>query len=473
MLAIRVDTPFDSKDWIFEIKLDGFRALSYISKGTIQLKSRSNHLLNHQFPGIVKELEKIKDQVILDGEIVVLDKNGRSQFQLIQNYKERKNPLYYFVFDLLYMNGKDLRKWPLIDRKKALQKLLKPITFSSIRYCEHIDEKGVAFFKAAQKLQLEGIIGKRKDGPYLSKRSSDWVKIKTEMRQEFVIGGFTKPKGGREHFGSILVGFYDEGHYIFAGHVGGGFDSHELQRVYRELKPLIRKKCPFIVPPQTETNVTWVKPSLVCEVKFLEWTEEKIMRQPIYLGMRKDKDPKRVVLESLQARVSSDSILTNLDKTFWPKEGYTKGDLIEYYSQIAKTILPYLKDRPIMLHRFPEGIEKSSFYQKNIPTTVPKWVKTVRIRSDGKVICFLEINDLKSLLFAINLGSIDLHPFISRSDKLEFPEFCVIDLDPVNIPFKQVVVVAKSIHNILERCKIKNFCKTSGEGAAYLYSTTG
>lgn len=481
MLATLVSAPFSSEEWLFEIKWDGYRALAFINKGEVRLKSRANKLLNAKFPSIIENLEKIDEQVILDGEIVVVDEEGKSHFQLIQNYqKSEKGNLYYYVFDLLFKNGEDLRNLPLTNRREILKNFLNEHSFSLIRFSDDIFKDGESFFKEAAKKQLEGIIGKKITSIYQSRRSQDWVKIKTGLRQEVVIGGFTAPRGSRKKFGSLLVGVYDDQNELnYVGHVGGGFDSKLLEIVYHKLIPLIRKKSPFKKEPEANEAVTWVKPQLVCEVSFAEWTKDNRMRQPIFHGLRTDKIPKSIKKEMAElppkagvkkekSKNSSEKIaLTNLDKIYWKEENYTKGDLLEYYKIVSPIILPYLKDRPIMMHRFPNGIGGKDFYQKDF-NACPDWIKIYPIQHEETVIHYLGISDLHSLLYVVNLGSIDLHPFLSRYQKLEYPDYCVIDLDPLEIDFEKVVEAALVAHEILEEIKIKHYCKTSGSKGLHL-----
>ena len=284
MLATLINEPFDDEEWIFEVKWDGFRALAFVEPGLAALKSRTHRLFT-QFPTLIEELATVKDKVVLDGEIVVLDEKGVSKFQLIQNYnKTNEGDLYYFVFDILSKDGKDLRALPLIERKKIVKKLINKWKLPSICYSEHIEKEGKEFFKLAKKLKLEGIMAKKADSPYLSKRSSYWKKIKLGHTQKVVIGGFTPPKGSREKFGALLVGTYEKDKLIYAGRVGGGFDTGQLSEIYETLTPLIQKKSPFDskVP---EKNATWVKPVLICEVSFAEWTNDNRMRHPIFKGL--------------------------------------------------------------------------------------------------------------------------------------------------------------------------------------------
>ncbi|MBA3957416.1 MAG: hypothetical protein H0X51_03340 [Parachlamydiaceae bacterium] len=281
MLCTLVEEPFDRKNWIFEIKWDGYRALTEIENGHVKIYSRNQQSFNARFPSIVAALETLPvKNAVLDGEIVVLDSEGRSRFQLMQNEKNRqRGALCYCLFDLLFLDGKDLRQEPLIERKKLLKGLLKQVNLE-IRYSDHIKEKGEAFFRAAVKNQLEGIVAKDGDSTYQMKRSKDWLKIKVRLRQEVVIGGFTQPRGSRKNFGSLLAGVYEGKKLRFVGHVGVGFNQQSLQEIYEKLVPLIQKKSPFDPIPKEPASVQWVKPVLVCEVSFAEWTDEGVMRQP-------------------------------------------------------------------------------------------------------------------------------------------------------------------------------------------------
>lgn len=299
MLATLAEEPFDSKDWIFEVKFDGYRAIAE-KKKQVRLLSRNEKSFNERFPEIVKELERLPGTFTLDGEIVILDEHGRSRFQLLQNYpKEKTGTPYYYLFDILSYGGKDLTDVPLLDRKRILKALLQQIKSKRLKYSEQVDGKGIAFFQKAKKLQLEGIIAKRKKSAYQHRRSADWLKIKTRLRQEVVIGGFTPPKGSRQKFGALLVGVYEKGNLIYVGSVGGGFDEKRLADVYAQMVKRIRTKSPFAEPPRLAA--TWIKPDLVCEVVFAEWTRDGNLRQPIFKGMRIDKKAKEVVREHAQA----------------------------------------------------------------------------------------------------------------------------------------------------------------------------
>lgn len=478
-LAFASDKPFDSKEWLFEIKWDGYRAIAEVEDQHVKLYSRNSLSFNQRFPVIIKALQQLHVEAVFDGEIVVLDKQGKSNFQALQNYqKTGKGNLCYYIFDLLYYGGHDLRSLPLLQRKQLLKSLLSSSKELTIRFSEHVLTRGKDFFAAIEKQRLEGMMAKEINSPYTSRRSRSWLKIKTHNRQEAIICGFTAPKGSRKEIGALLLGVYENGKLRYIGRAGGGFSDKSLVETKALLTPLIIDKSPFANPPGTRSTVKWLKPTLVCEVSFAEWTEEGIMRQPIFLGIREDKDPKEVKREGVIEKPTTslimkkrpkDITLTNLDKIFWPKEGYTKGDLIHYYQEMAPYVLPYLKNRPQSLRRYPNGIEEDGFFQKNIDSSFPEWVPSIEIKHEEKSIKYMMIQDLKSLLFAANLGCIDFNPFNSRISHLNQPDYMVLDLDPVNVSFEKVVETALVIHDILDSMDIPNYCKTSGSRGMHIY----
>jgi bifunctional non-homologous end joining protein LigD len=284
-LATLIKEPFDSPDWIFEEKFDGIRALAHL-KDKVKLLSRNNLPLNKKFPQIVEELNKIKIDCVLDGEIVIFDKKRRSHFQLLQNYqKSQKGTPYYYLFDILFYQGKDLRKLPCIERRSILKSLLKKYKLSHVKFSKSVDKKGKDFFKKAKKRGWEGIIAKRKLSPYPSKRTREWLKIKVQKEKKMIIGGFTKPKGSRKYFGSLLVGFYKDGKLKYAGRVGTGFDQNRLKELYTKMKKWLSPHCPFSKEPKLQGPIFWIKPKLACKVSFTEWTNAKQLRHPVFQGL--------------------------------------------------------------------------------------------------------------------------------------------------------------------------------------------
>ena len=503
MRASLTDEPFDRAGWFFELKWDGFRAIAQVSKNQIRLYSRNLLPFEKEFAPITAELKKIKFEAVFDGEIVVVDENGRADFQLLQNYRKTgEGLLVYYVFDLLYLEGYDLQGLPLAHRKEILRKVLPD--FLKIKYSDHAEENGKALFELAVGSGLEGIIAKNKTSTYQTGiRSQDWLKVKYRRSQEAVIGGYTQPRGSRTNLGALILGVYEGDDLVYVGHTGGGFTEADLNEVQARLTPLIRKSSPFKNRFKTNTPSTWVEPKMVCEVQFSEWTDDGIMRQPIYLGMREDTDPRQVVREipipksaalepkrfkgtdemkenvEIEGRVLT---LSNLNKVYWPDEVITKGDMIRYYRDISSLILPYLKDRPESLHRFPNGIQAKSFFQKNV-ANAPDWVKTVKIESENNddVIQYLVCQDEATLVYMANLGTIEINPWNSRVESLDHPDYLIIDLDPNERPFEDVIQVALTVHDMLEESGAENYIKTSGKtglhiciplGAKYDYDQT-
>lgn len=487
MLAKLVDQPFDRKEWIFEIKWDGYRAIAEIKRDSLQFYSRNGKSFLNNYDPVVADLKKIRLEAIFDGELVVVDSQGRSDFNLLQNYrKTAKGNLLYFVFDLLFLEGYDLRSTGLIQRKSLLKQILPDL--EHIRYNDHIQQDGVAFYNLARENKLEGIVAKDQNSPYLDgKRSAYWQKIKISLQQEFVVGGFTEPKGGRTGIGALLVGVYRDGELIYSGSVGGGFTNEELPLIRNRLEQLKSDNCPFSSFADSSSKATWVKPVIVCEIKFAEWTADGILRQPVFLGFREDLEPLEVKREypvfysEPEARYpirSSDDLLTdisgktlkltNLSKTYFPSDNISKGDIIEYYRKIAPVILPHLKDRPLSLHRFPDGINGKDFFQKNMED-VPEWASTVNIPSDSGNTRYILCQDEPALVYIVNLGSLEINPWSSRINSLDYPDYMVIDLDPLECPFRYVIDSALAIHEILQFVDVPHYVKTSGATGLHLF----
>jgi len=297
MLATLTRKPFNHPDWLFEVKWDGYRAIAEIKKGKVSFYSRNQISLNKKYPAIVDSLKKLRVDAVLDGEIVAVNDKGLPDFQMLQNYqKTGKGRLLYYAFDLLYFKGHDITGISLIKRKELLKKIL--LSSKNVKFSGHVSKNGILFYKAVKKKGLEGIMAKHSQSKYqINKRSKKWLKIKTRLTQEAVIAGFTEPRGGRKHFGSLVLGVYEKNKLIYIGHCGGGFTSKKINAIYSKLKPLIRKKCPFKEAPETNTPVAWVMPKLVCEVAFHGWTEDGIMRQPVFSHLRDDKPPLEAVRE--------------------------------------------------------------------------------------------------------------------------------------------------------------------------------
>ncbi len=485
MLAYLIDKPFNREGWIFEIKWDGYRIIAYVNNKQVTLFTRNLKDYSQIFSPVTHELSQHNISAILDGEMVVLDSSGYSHFQLLQQFqKSGQGQLVYMVFDLLWLNGEDLRKLPLSERKKLLLENLPAM--EHIRISEHIETVGKDFFKVASARGLEGIMGKDYQSPYLSgKRSRSWLKMKATKGQEAVIAGYTAPRGSRPYIGALILGVYAEDQLVYIGHTSGKLNEKALGALKKKLDSLAQPVCPFSKKPKTNSAVTWVKPVLVCEVTFTEWTEDGHLRHPVFIGLREDKPAKLVHREQPMATTTViDSkheknrvminhhhlTLTNLNKVYWPAEKYTKGQLIAYYQAVAKFILPHLQDRPEVLHRHPQGIAGESFFQKNIEKT-PSWIKTKVFYSEHaqRSVRYMICQDEAALIYMINLGCIETNPWLARIQSPENPDYCVLDLDPENIAFEAVILTANTIHKILERAGVTNYCKTSGKRGLHIY----
>lgn len=495
MLAELTPAPFTRPGWLFEIKWDGYRAVAEIHADEVRLYSRNQVSFLEDFPPVVEDLKRIGAEMVLDGEIVAVDSNGRARMRLLRDYlRSRQGRLVYYVFDLLYLDGRDLTGLPLARRRAILKQILPDLPH--LRISDGIEEQGEALFASVIEAGVEGIIAKDLNSPYLQGgRGTTWRKVKARAKQDFVIGGFTEARGEAMAFGALLVGVYDDKDLVFAGRVGTGFDEKERARIKAALTPLVQAKCPFREAPQTDTPPAWVSPQIVCSVHFTEWTEDGYLREPVYESIRSDLNPRlvarreaapevpvtskrrfyRAEAASVRVEIGGRSLsLTNLEKVYWPEDGYTKGDMIAYYRDVASLMLPYLRDRPESLHRFPNGIAAKSFYQKDIEQP-PPWLQTVRIESEskGESINFLVCQEEASLVYMANLGSIEIHPWNSRLESLEQPDWLVIDLDPADQTFDQVVDVARTTREILETAGAESFVKTSGATGLHIYVPLG
>ncbi len=502
MLAEIGTAPFDDPQWLFETKYDGYRALAIINSQDVQLFSRNHISFNNKFAAVADELSKIHHSVILDGEVVIEDKKGNSHFQSLQNFQRTgTGELKYYVFDILNLDGTDVRELPLIERKELLKLLLQKAKLKNVFYSEHVIGKGKSFYKTAEKKKLEGIIAKDSRSPYRSgRRSGDWLKIKLSQQEEAIITGITSPRGSRNHFGSILLGMYKGDELIYIGNCGTGFSDNLLKELYTKFKKYFIARSPFSEKINLN-NVQWMKPALVCQVKFTEWTQDGHLRHPVFLGLRIDKNadevqlsqPKKMSTTKKQtssrkkiingnAKTEDDKTgikagniivpLTNQQKIYFPKDKITKGDIVNYYNEVSDLILPYLKNRPQSLNRFPNGINGPSFYQKDIDVDkVPSWIKTEKIysASNKEYIDYLICNDKATLLYMANLGCIEINPWNSQLKSIENPDWMVIDLDPEKIAFKEVVRAAIEVRRIMEELNVESYCKTSGATGLHIY----
>jgi len=516
MLASPVAEPFDHPDWVFEIKWDGYRGIAEVESHSVRLYSRRSLSLAERYPPLVDALGRLNHDAVLDGEVVVLDAGGKPQFQLLQNYqKARQGVLTYYVFDLLYLDGHDLRTLPLLRRKQLLAQIVKDVP--GIKVSEHITATGRAFFQALSRQDLEGMVAKLAQSRYVAgQRSKTWLKLKTHLRQEAVIGGFTDERSNPRNLGAVLLGVYEGDDLVYIGHAGTGFDTRTRADVRERLTPLMQKHCPFKSQPKANAPVHWVKPELVCEVSFGLWTHDGHLRHPVFERLREDivastvhrEQPEAAHPESAREEGSDTGTVpvksgkpssprlgsskstpakalsigghsvavTNLNKVYWPAEGYTKGMLIDYYREVARFLVPHLKDRPQSLHRHPGGILEKSFFQKDMRRQPPPdWVQTVDVASDSEpdITRTLLCQDEATLVYIANLGCIELHPWHARVATLDQPDYLVLDLDPVEIAFAQVAAVAQAIRELLERAEAACYPKTSGKRGLHVYVPFG
>jgi len=478
MLATLAEDVPRGSGWAFEVKWDGYRAIATVAASEASLTSRNGKDLTGRFSHVAKEIAKAvkTPDCVLDGEVCALDESGRSSFSAMQQGKAG-TPLVYYVFDVLEVEGESLVELPLVERRKRLEKLLDKRN-RTVRLSESFDD-GAALLQAAKEQQLEGIIAKRLDSRYAQgRRTRDWLKIKTHGEQEFVIAGFTKGTGRRaSSFGSLVLGYYQGDELVYAGNVGTGFNSKEIDKLLDKLRPLKRSSSPFRevpkMPKVRKSDVIWVEPELVCQVEFAEWTHDGRLRAPSYKGLREDKPAEDVRREEpIADRVTKGSRelkLSNLDKVFFPVEGITKGDLLEYYRAIAPALIPHLKDRPFTMVRWPDGIEAGRFFQKDAPSHMPEWIPTFRTLVSTresprkkKWVNFPIVNDELALLWMVNMGCIDMNAWYSRVDKADRPDFVLFDLDPSpDVGFKETVQVALLVKQALDAFGLVGFPKTS------------
>ena len=571
MLAHSVDGPFSSPDWLFEPKLDGFRALAFLKDGKARLLSRSGRDMTKNFPAIAEELVVLPHgEVIVDGEIVALGADGMPDFRLLQNnagtprlrgdrdpsgraalrqIQDERALIAFYPFDILYLNGRDLRQVPLFQRKHVLKMAIIPS--EHVKTVEYVESSGEEFYRAIEHIGLEGIIAKRRDSRYeTSERSRNWLKVKHVLSQEFVIAGYTKGEGERsDSFGAVVLGYYLNGVLTYAGRAGSGFTQQTLRSTLASLEPLVTRECPFPSVPADLASVetSWVKPQLAAQVKFSEWTDDAVLRAPVFLGLRQDVQPHTIVretpapaasmvqsataavdvhaasLEALEqlARIKKNGhievggekiAVTNLDKVFWPADGgraaITKGEMIAYYVRVAPYLIPHLRDRPLTLTRYPNGIEGQSFYQKRWEQRLPSFAETVRLFSSAAEgdVDYLVVNNLPTLIWLAQLADLELHPWLSRTtlggdaahlaesftgskeelreSVLNYPDFVVFDLDPYiysgrehageepelnRRAFAKGAEVALALKELLDQLSLSSFLKTSGKTGLHIY----
>ncbi len=488
MLATASEEAFTREGWLFEIKYDGYRLLAERHRRTPSLRSRNGHDLTPTFPEIARAVRGLPyEGLILDGEVVVHDAEGLPSFSRLQKRGRILNPhdalrasvelpATFYAFDLLAVEGRDLRGLPLRERKAFLRELLP--TVGPIRYSDHIEEAGEAMFARVQEMGLEGVVAKKGDGRYVGGRSPDWVKVRTVQVEDFAVVGWTDPKGSRSGFGALHLAQRDGEGWTYLGSVGSGFDAGTLEEIARRLEGLEVPAPPVARgDPPSGSGHHWVRPEVVVEVRFKELTDAGLVRQASFSRLRDDKPPEDCVLQgpavppdarepdampvaSGERRVE----WTNADKVFWPDAGLTKGDLLAYHERMAPWMLPYLRDRPLVMTRYPDGIEGKSFFQKDAPPYAPEWIRraTVWSESSERELSYFVADDVESLLYVVNLGTIPLHVWSSRLGELARPDWCVLDLDPKEAPFDHVVRIARLVHEVCEDIALPSFPKTSG-----------
>lgn len=527
-LAKLVDNPFDSDEWLFEIKYDGVRALAIRDGAHVRMYARSGSEITGQYPEVALAFDAMPfERFVIDGEIVALDERGRPSFQMLQRRMHVRDardvarlsystPVIDFAFDLLAFENFDLRPLKLEHRKELLSRLIKGE--GPIRYCDHFLAKGNDFYDAVAKAGLEGMVAKLRNSPYRGKRTGDWLKIKCPTVRKFVIGGYTNPEGGRSHFGALLLGqFEPDGELRFISKVGTGFSESRLKQIFELMSARKVPRSPFRTPRSGEPSVPrgahFCRPELVCEVRFGEWTDEGGIRHPSFQGLVEGADAREVIYEPAlsergggeapapsighaaailqssansnnQAKLAKNSkataasesandsaipkrsfTITNPGKVFWPVEGYTKRDLVDYYQTIAPWMLPYLKDRPVMLVRYPDGIDGKSFYQKDAPGFAPEWLRTEKIYSEDsqREISYFVLESKEAIGYMANLGTIPIHIWSSSLPHLERPDWLLFDIDPKGSTTENAIKVARATGDALREVGLRPCLKTSGQ----------
>ena len=556
MMARLVEEPFSHPGWLFEPKLDGYRAVAFLRKGGAVLRSRTGKDLTPNFPEVVEELsQQPEDELVLDGEIVALDDRGLPDFALLQqrvgypsalgsSSRSATSQVVYYAFDMLHADGRDLTQVPLIHRKALLSRTVLPA--DTVQVVEHVDADGEAFFQGAAAMGLEGMVAKKRDSVYeAGARSGSWRKVKRVQAQEFVVSGYTRGAGARApSFGALLLGYYEDDRLVFAGKAGSGFDAPTLESLKTSLDGLETSRMPFDDAEDIdEEEPTWVTPDMVVQVKFAQWTDDDRLRAPVFMGVRPEVSPLTVVRERAEPAepladdgAEHDSVgevleqlsgarekmvleveghrisVTNLDKVFWPATGdrsaITKRDMIAYYTRMGPVLLPHLRDRPLTLTRYPNGILGKSFYQKHWESDKPEFVETVRLYSshnEGDV-DYIAVNNLPTLVWLAQIADLELHPWLSRTSPepdgahlttdfegsgeaidgslLSYPDFIVFDLDPYiysgrekkgeepelnRRAFTKVREVALDLKDILDEMSLSSFPKTSGKTGLHIY----
>ncbi len=506
MMAFTAARPPGDPGWLFEVKWDGVRSLCYVEEGVTRLVSRNGNAMDRQYPEL-GNLAELLDcaAAIVDGEIVALDERGLPSFGLLQHRMHvgdaghaltlsRKMPVLLYLFDVLYLDGYDLRRCAIEDRKRLLATLIRPS--AHVKLSEHFVDQGEALFQLARQSGLEGIVAKRAGSAYEGRRSPAWMKVKVTQQQEFVVCGYAEGEK-RDYFASLVLGLYEpeSNRLAYVGNVGSGFDQESLRLAWEKLQPLVTREIPFPRKPEMAAPAIWVKPQLVAEVKFSNWTLDRHLRAPVFLGFRNDLSARDCVFESADTETAARKwqppepllpgdrekeildvggrrlTFTNLNKVYYPEHGYTKRNVLNYYYQVADLILPYLRDRALSLRRYPDGIHGESFFQKDAPEHFPDWLRVEPIYSEHNQapIRFVVADDAASLLYLANLGCIDQNPWMSRVGSLDNPDFLLIDLDPQECPYDKIVEAALLVRSKLEAVGLVGYPKTTGGDGMHIY----
>ena len=478
--------------WLNEIKFDGYRLVAMIDSGTARLLTRYGKDWTEKFPSLRAALEQLPvRQAVLDGEVVVLDERGVSSFQALQNALDgaEEAALVYYVFDMPYCQGFDLTRTPLSKRKELLKRICDALEDETrpVRFSDHVLGKGAIFHEQACENALEGAMAKRADSPYEQRRSASWVKVKCSKRQEFVIGGYTRPGGSRTAFGALLLGYYDDdGRLISCGRVGTGFTDKLLGRILAELEARVQEEPPFRVPPkgrEARDIQHWVRPELVAEVEFTGWTEDGLLRHPSFKGLRSDKNPREVRREEPAARAGdagrargrpddarqeegesvTTGTLSHPDRVVYPARGLTKRELAEYYETVSEWILPHIVKRPLMVLRCPQGQQSHCFYQKHVNEAFPDTIRSIPIEEGGEVHGYIALDDQAGLLALVQLGMLEIHSWASPESDVEKPDRIIFDLDPgPGVAWAEVIDAAQLLRGSLNDQGLQSFVKTSG-----------
>ena len=495
MLA-KPSPPFDRDGWVYEIKYDGYRLLVERNGADVTLHSRNGIDLTSRFPEIVRCARCVPcAQFVIDGEVVVHDDRGVPKFGRLQNraavrgerataQAARHDPVTFYAFDLPQAAGYDLTAQPLLARKACLEALLPSVGL--LRYSAHVKGNGIETFHAMAKLGLEGVVGKRADSPYRSGRSEYWLKVRANRSGDFVIVGWVPQKNNAADLGALALAEYRAGELAFCGRIGSGLDEAKRRQMKQAIDALPPgDPLPYHGKPPTATSsrpptmkdIRWVRPMLVCEAEYREYSLDGHLRNPVFLRLRDDKQPTECLSafdepmpEAAPPAPAREVIVSNLDKVFYPEKQLTKGDLLTYYEKVAPWMLPYLADRPLVLTRFPDGIHGKSFYQRDAPAFVPDWLERKTLWSDSaeREVHYFVVQNVESLVYLANMGAIPIHAWHSRTTDLQHPDWCVLDLDPKDAPFAHVLATAKAVKELLDEIRLPGFLKTSGASGLHI-----